>query len=130
MKGSENDPANRGAIGTTAVPNTGAGSDRFRRHPRRVRPGARRCRRCSRGDRREPAPRPVGTPRFGGRGLALGQTDRAIAAALFVSVRTVEGHVARILAKLGVRTRTAAARAAIAAGLVAPDGPTRAAPPR
>ena len=26
MKGSENDPTNRGAIGTTAVPNTGTGS--------------------------------------------------------------------------------------------------------
>ena len=44
--------------------------------------------------------------------LAAGMTDPAIAAALFLSVRTVENHVARILAKLGVRTRTAAATAA------------------
>ena len=44
-------------------------------------------------------------------------TDPAIAAALFLSVRTVENHVAHILAKLGVRTRTAAAAAA---GLVDP----------
>jgi DNA-binding CsgD family transcriptional regulator len=53
------------------------------------------------------------------RRLILGHTDPEIAAALFLSVRTVESHVARILAKLGVRTRTAAATAAIAAGLVA-----------
>ncbi len=50
--------------------------------------------------------------------LASGLTDPAIAARLFISVRTVENHVARIFAKLGVRTRTAAATAAIATGLV------------
>ena len=50
-------------------------------------------------------------------------TDPAIAAALFISARTVENHVARILAKLGVHTRTAAATAAIAAGLIEPTGP-------
>jgi predicted ATPase/DNA-binding CsgD family transcriptional regulator len=50
--------------------------------------------------------------------LVDGYTDREIGEALFISVRTVEGHVARLLAKLGVPTRTAAARAAIAAGLV------------
>ncbi len=55
--------------------------------------------------------------------LAAGRTDREIAGALFVSVRTVEHHVARILAKLGVRTRTAAATAAIASGLVNPTDP-------
>ena len=52
--------------------------------------------------------------------LVAGQTNSAIAEALFLSVRTVENHVARISAKLGVRTRTAAATAAIAAGLVPP----------
>jgi len=50
--------------------------------------------------------------------LVVGRSDREIAAALFLSVRTVEAHVARILAKLGVRTRTAAVSAAIAAKLV------------
>jgi DNA-binding NarL/FixJ family response regulator len=44
-------------------------------------------------------------------------TNPDIAAALFLSVRTVENHVAHILTKLGVRTRTAAATAA---GLDAP----------
>jgi DNA-binding NarL/FixJ family response regulator len=50
--------------------------------------------------------------------LVAGQTDPEIAEALFVSVRTVESHVAHIFAKLGVRTRTAAATAALAVGLV------------
>lgn len=49
--------------------------------------------------------------------LAVGQTDAAIAGTLFISVRTVENHVAHILAKLGVRTRAAAVQAA---GLVPP----------
>jgi predicted ATPase/DNA-binding CsgD family transcriptional regulator len=52
--------------------------------------------------------------------LVAGLTDREIAEALFVSVRTAEHHVARILAKLGARTRTAAVTAAFAAGLVPP----------
>ncbi|MGH2561326.1 MAG: ATP-binding protein [Thermomicrobiales bacterium] len=56
--------------------------------------------------------------------LTAGQTDREIADALFISVRTVEHHVARILRKLGVRTRTAAVRAAIAASLVDPSPST------
>ena len=55
--------------------------------------------------------------------LVAGQTDRAIAAALFISVRTVEHHVARIFAKLGVHTRTAAVTAALANGLVDPTPP-------
>jgi predicted ATPase/DNA-binding CsgD family transcriptional regulator len=49
--------------------------------------------------------------------LAAGQTDPAIAEALFISVRTVENHVAHIFAKLGVQTRTAAAAAAFAASI-------------
>lgn len=38
-----------------------------------------------------------------------GMTNREIAAKLFVSERTVESHVAHILAKLGVSSRTAVA---------------------
>jgi DNA-binding CsgD family transcriptional regulator/tetratricopeptide (TPR) repeat protein len=52
--------------------------------------------------------------------VASGMTNPDIAAELFLSVRTVENHVAHILAKLGVRTRTAAATAA---GLVTPAPP-------
>lgn len=52
--------------------------------------------------------------------LVAGLPDRAIAETLYLSVRTVEAHVARILDKLGVRTRTAAVSAAIVAGLVEP----------
>jgi DNA-binding NarL/FixJ family response regulator len=55
--------------------------------------------------------------------LVAGHPDRAIAEALYLSVRTVENHVARIFAKLGVRTRTAAATAAITGGLVDPGVP-------
>jgi non-specific serine/threonine protein kinase len=50
--------------------------------------------------------------------LAAGYRDRAIADELFLSVRTVEAHVARILAKFDVRSRTAAVTAAIASGLI------------
>jgi non-specific serine/threonine protein kinase len=53
--------------------------------------------------------------------VASGMTNPDIAAALFLSVRTVENHVAHILNKLGVRTRTAAAAAA---GLVTPAPPS------
>jgi non-specific serine/threonine protein kinase len=44
--------------------------------------------------------------------IADGLTDPAIAARLFISPRTVENHVAHIFTKLGVNTRTAAARIA------------------
>jgi len=55
--------------------------------------------------------------------LAAGKPDREIAEALFVSVRTIEHHVASILAKLGVPSRTAAATTALIRGLVAPPPP-------
>ena len=55
--------------------------------------------------------------------VVAGQTDREIAEALFIGVRTAQGHVANIIAKFGVNSRTAAATAAIAAGIIAaPSG--------
>ena len=43
------------------------------------------------------------------RRVAAGETNRAIAAALVLSERTVDRHVSNIFAKLGVSSRTAAA---------------------
>ena len=48
--------------------------------------------------------------------VAVGASNRDAAAALFVSVRTVETHVASIYRKLGVRTRAELARALSGAG--------------
>ena len=50
--------------------------------------------------------------------LAAGETNRAIAAALVLSERTIERHVSNIFAKLGVSSRTAAAAFAYEHGLV------------
>lgn len=50
--------------------------------------------------------------------LAEGKTDREIGSLLFLSHRTVENHVARLRAKLDVRTRTEAIRAARLRGLL------------
>jgi DNA-binding CsgD family transcriptional regulator len=49
--------------------------------------------------------------------VALGQTNREIAAELFISARTAGVHVSRILEKLGASTRTEAAAAAHRLGL-------------
>ena len=38
--------------------------------------------------------------------VAEGKTNREVAAALFLSERTVEGHLSHVFAKLGVRSRT------------------------
>ena len=43
--------------------------------------------------------------------VAEGKTNREVAAKLFVSDRTVEGHLSRIFGKLGIRHRTELARA-------------------
>jgi DNA-binding CsgD family transcriptional regulator len=55
--------------------------------------------------------------------VAGGATNVAIAEALHLSERTVAHHVSAILAKLGVRTRTAAVAAARAAGVLSQSGP-------
>jgi DNA-binding NarL/FixJ family response regulator len=57
--------------------------------------------------------------------VVAGRTDREIAETLFIGRRTAQSHVASIMAKLGVNSRTAAATAAIAAGIIAaPAGST------
>ena len=43
--------------------------------------------------------------------VADGKTNREVAAALFVSERTVEGHLSRIFGKFGIRHRGELARA-------------------
>jgi DNA-binding CsgD family transcriptional regulator len=52
--------------------------------------------------------------------LSAGETNREIAAGLFVSVRTVDRHVSNIYAKLGVSSRAAATSYAHQHGLVRP----------
>jgi DNA-binding CsgD family transcriptional regulator len=49
--------------------------------------------------------------------LAEGMTNARLAEVLFISERTANRHVSNIFTKLGVRNRTQAARAAVAAGL-------------
>ena len=55
---------------------------------------------------------------------ARGLTNRDIAAALFVSVRTVEAHIDHVLTKLGFRTRTQLAAWAYEQGLLGEDEDT------
>ncbi len=72
---------------------------------------------CDTGGERRPArtaasPRATGTDPLTARELAVaelvtrGMSNRAIAAALVISPRTVDGHLERILAKLGFHSRT------------------------
>lgn len=50
--------------------------------------------------------------------IAEGQTMKSIAAVLFISAKTVEGHNSRIMAKIGAKNRADLVRYAIGAGLV------------
>jgi DNA-binding NarL/FixJ family response regulator len=52
---------------------------------------------------------------------AHGRTNKEIGAALFLSDRTVQGHLQNIYQKLGVTTRTEAVTKALAAGLIRLD---------
>jgi DNA-binding NarL/FixJ family response regulator len=52
--------------------------------------------------------------------VAAGSTNRQIAEALFLSQKTVARHVSNIFTKLGVTTRTAAARFAFEHGIASP----------
>jgi DNA-binding NarL/FixJ family response regulator len=58
-------------------------------------------------------------------GLCRGASNAEIATRLYLSPKTVEHHVSRVLAKLGVRTRAAAAAvataSAVSAGAATPD---------
>jgi DNA-binding CsgD family transcriptional regulator len=53
--------------------------------------------------------------------IAQGLADREISQQLFISERTVHHHVSAVLAKIGVSSRTAAARAAGRMGLEVPS---------
>ena len=55
------------------------------------------------------------------RHLALGESNRAIAAALCVSEETVKTHVANVLSKLQAENRAQAAVQALKRGLVSSD---------
>jgi DNA-binding NarL/FixJ family response regulator len=53
---------------------------------------------------------------------ARGLTNKQIGKAMFISDRTVQGHLQNIYQKLGVTTRTEAVTTALARGLLRLDG--------
>lgn len=57
------------------------------------------------------------------RGLAQGETNKEIAARLFLSVKTIDTYRARLMEKLGLHSRAELVRYAFATGLLDPSGP-------
>jgi two-component system, NarL family, response regulator NreC len=57
--------------------------------------------------------------------LALGHTNHEIATTLFISIRTVETHRARIMQKLGLKSRAEIVRYAIASGVLDVEHPAQ-----
>jgi len=57
--------------------------------------------------------------------IARGQTNIEIAAELYLSERTVKGHVSSIFSKVGARDRAAAIVLAYDAGFITPRPPAR-----
>ena len=99
---------------------------------------------ASRRARREPppSPRPPGSPgrqatpgrltrreREVAALLAQGLSNREVAAALVVTLRTTEAHVTHVLTKLGLRSRAQVAVWALQHGLLAPPSAAPAEPP-
>ena len=62
--------------------------------------------------------------------VASGGTNRQIGERLFITERTIEGHIERIMNKLGVRSRTEVAMWVVERGLVSPQLPLRLTPAR
>jgi len=62
--------------------------------------------------------------------VATGRTNRQIGADLFISEKTVSVHLSRVMAKLGVASRTEAVSAAYAGGLLNPPEDTGKSPER
>ena len=57
--------------------------------------------------------------------IADGQTNRQIAASMYLAEKTVKNYVSNVLAKLGMERRTQAATYAAASGRANPEGPAR-----